>query len=100
MNEQGYSVEWQFLRRTGAVVRDRRDRMAEVKDALRKAFDSDRATLGNDLYGADLARRLPAIEEKIFNAFDAYLDELDGTSEDLAVNAINYEAAERAGTDS
>ncbi|MGW0810750.1 hypothetical protein [Nonomuraea sp. NPDC002799] len=71
--------------------------MAEVRGALRQALDRDRAALGDDMYGAELAGRLPGIEEGLFAAFDAYLTELDGTSEDLTRAAITYESAEHPG---
>ncbi|WP_346148502.1 hypothetical protein [Nonomuraea recticatena] len=59
-------------------------------------MDRDRTALGNDHYGVELARQLPAIEQGIYDAFDAYLHELEGTSKGLNANATNYETAEHA----
>ncbi|MGN9846088.1 hypothetical protein ACTMTI_49035 [Nonomuraea sp. H19] len=94
MNPEGYFVEWEALRRESSVIRERRDGVAEAREALRQAFDRDRATLGQDAYGAELARELPGIEEGIFSAFDGYLAELDGTSEGLNTSATNYQSVE------
>ncbi|WP_329086219.1 MULTISPECIES: hypothetical protein [unclassified Streptosporangium] len=96
MTRDGYFAEWEALRRASLVVRDRRDGVAEAKEALRQAFDRDRAALGHDAYGVELARQLPGIEERIFAAFDAYLAELDGTSEGLSTSAANYQSVELA----
>ncbi|GLW08116.1 hypothetical protein Misp01_32460 [Microtetraspora sp. NBRC 13810] len=93
--EQGYTAGWADLRRESSVMREARDGAAAVRDALRAALDRDRAALGDDQYGAELSRRLPGIEQGIFDAFDAYLGELDGTGAGLGMNAINYETAER-----
>ncbi|MEV4189091.1 hypothetical protein AB0J28_47440 [Streptosporangium canum] len=95
MSTDGYSVGWQFLRRESALYRDRHEQMAEAERELQHAFDRDRAALGNDIYGAELAKRLPVIERGIFDASAAYLDELDTTGGDLAMNAGTYEHAEQ-----
>ncbi|MCG5220726.1 hypothetical protein [Streptosporangium sp. KLBMP 9127] len=94
-DRDGYSVRWATLRRESAVFRAGRDEAAAAKAALLEAFDQDRATLGGDMYGVELAKRLPGIEQEIFEAFDAYLDELDGTGESLRVSAANYESVDQ-----
>ncbi|MGV9303784.1 MULTISPECIES: hypothetical protein [unclassified Nonomuraea] len=96
MNRQGYSADWQTIRRESAVFGDRHIEVADAKEALRKAFDRDRTALGSDQYGAELAKHLPRIEEEIFAAFDAYLDELTYTGTGLRVNADVYEVTEQA----
>ncbi|MEV0144467.1 MULTISPECIES: hypothetical protein [unclassified Nonomuraea] len=96
MSRDGYSVAWEALRRQSSVVRDHRDQVAEAARTLRQAFDRDRATLGDDAYGAELAGRLPGIEKGIFASFDAYIAELDGTDEGLGTSANTYDAAEHA----
>ncbi|WP_406319531.1 hypothetical protein OHA77_19680 [Streptosporangium sp. NBC_01639] len=94
MNRDGYFVAWEALRRESSVVRGHRDDAAEAREDLRQAFDRDRASLGHDVYGVELARKLPGIEEKIFTAFDGYLAELDGTSEGLSTSATDYRSRE------
>ncbi|ACZ88011.1 hypothetical protein [Streptosporangium roseum] len=95
MSTDGYSVGWQSLRRESAVYRERHEHMAEVERELRQAFDRDRATLGNDMYGAAMAKGLPAIEQGIFTAAAAYLAELEATFGGLDTNAGTYERAEQ-----
>lgn len=91
----GYYVQPDTLRRQAAVYGERERNAEEVRDALRAAFDRDRDTLGNDEYGAELAKKLPEIERAIFGDFKAHLDELGRLASGLHVNARNYEGAER-----
>ncbi|MEV0198189.1 hypothetical protein [Nonomuraea sp. NPDC050691] len=70
--------------------------MAEVQKELRRAFEEDRAALGGDVYGAELAMKLPAIEKGIFDTFGALLDELEYEGHGLARGSAFYEVAERS----
>lgn len=95
MSEPGYYVERPALRRASSVYGERYDDVKAAEEELRRAFDRDRAALGHDIYGAELAKRLPGIEEGIFGAFDSYLDDLDGTGGGLATAAANYDAVDK-----
>ncbi|MCF6471673.1 hypothetical protein FAF44_25230 [Nonomuraea sp. MG754425] len=93
MND-GYSVTPEALRRRAAVYRDLKSNAEQARDSLRDAFDRDRKTLGNDAYGAEMAKQLPAIERRIFDDLESYLDELDGLDSGLHATSRNYEWAE------
>lgn len=97
MRDEGYSTHWQSLRWANAVARDRHDQLAEAQKELRRAFEEDRAALGGDVYGAELAKKLPALEKGIFDTFGALLDELENEGDGLARGSAFYEAAERSG---
>ncbi|NRQ40801.1 hypothetical protein HII36_54705 [Nonomuraea sp. NN258] len=97
MTQDGYYVEGWELRRHARVIGERQRDATDIRDELRAAFDRDRRTLGDDEYGAELAKKLPAIEAKIFDTFQSYLDELEGIMKGLHGNAGNYGQAERAG---
>ncbi|MFC5826618.1 type VII secretion target [Nonomuraea insulae] len=91
----GFSVEPASLRRHSAVYSDLKSNAEEARDGLRTAFDQDRNTLGNDEYGAELAKKLPGIEQSVFQALKAYIDELDDLASGLHVSSRNYEWADR-----
>ncbi|GAB2915711.1 type VII secretion target [Nonomuraea fastidiosa] len=93
--KDGFSVRPESLRRHGNRYQDLKTNVEEARTALRAAFDRDRKTLGNDEYGAELARKLPGIEQGIEDAFKAYLGELDDLTSGLNVASRNYEAADR-----
>jgi hypothetical protein len=94
----GYYVRPRELRRKAAVYGEFERNAQEARDELRAAFDRDKNTLGNDEYGAELAKKMPEIERGIFDALRAYIDELGRIASDLHVNARNYERAERPPT--
>ncbi|MCG5220955.1 hypothetical protein [Streptosporangium sp. KLBMP 9127] len=82
------------LVRESKVVGGRRDNVTSARDTLRAAFDRDRRALGDDEYGAELEKKMPGIEAGIFNALQAYIDDLDGLATGLRVSAARYEQAE------
>ncbi|MFI6595580.1 hypothetical protein ACIBHX_04980 [Nonomuraea sp. NPDC050536] len=94
MTEPGYSVRWESLRRESSVLRERHGDAERAQEELKAAFDRDRGALGGDPYGAELAKKLPGIERGIFEAFDAYLKDLDDSGENLRKGSAGYEAAE------
>ena len=94
MSEEGYTADWTAIRRASVTVDERREAVAKARDKLRRAFERDRAALGGDAYGAELAKHLPKIEQDIFASFAGYLDELDKTSKRLRHGATGYESAE------
>ncbi|MGP3911797.1 hypothetical protein [Nonomuraea sp. 10N515B] len=91
----GYYVERKALRREARVYDELERNAKEARDELRAAFDRDRNTLGNDEYGAELAKNMPGIERGIFDALKAHMDELERLASGLNVSARNYEAAEQ-----
>ncbi|MFI7638550.1 hypothetical protein [Nonomuraea sp. NPDC049400] len=91
----GYSVAWEALHLQARVYDELERNAKEARDELRAAFDRDRKTLGNDEYGAELAKNLPGIERRIFDDLKTYIDELERVASGLNVNARNYEAVER-----
>ncbi|GAA3308817.1 hypothetical protein [Nonomuraea dietziae] len=70
-----------------------------MSDALKAAFHRDRGTLGKDMYGAELAKKMPEIEERIFSALSDYIDQLEGVATNLHANAGTYELVDRPITD-
>ncbi|MEV4562508.1 type VII secretion target [Nonomuraea sp. NPDC049419] len=91
----GFTVRAAALRRHSGVYQELKSNAEEARTALRAAFDLDRKTLGDDMYGAELAKKLPGMEQAIEDAFKDYLDDLDGLTTGLHVSSRNYEAADR-----
>ncbi|NUR92692.1 MAG: hypothetical protein HOY71_52205 [Nonomuraea sp.] len=91
----GYYAAWASLVRQASVLDDLAERATAAQAELRAAFDRDRHALGNDQYGAELAKKLPAMESDIFAAISAHIAELEHTAGGLRANARNYEAAEQ-----
>ncbi|MET7461151.1 hypothetical protein [Nonomuraea sp. NPDC005501] len=90
----GYFVRFEALRRRAKAYDQLAHDAEEVRADLRAAFDRDRNTLGHDMYGAELAKKLPAIESGIFDALKTHIDELQGVASGLNVNARTYEGTE------
>ncbi|MDP9841442.1 hypothetical protein [Streptosporangium lutulentum] len=91
----GYYVHPSSLRSQTHVYDQQRIDVEQTRNDLWAAFDRDRNTLGNDEYGAELAKKLPRIEEEIFTALNAYISELEDTSSGLRTTAGNYELADQ-----
>ncbi|GAA3472660.1 hypothetical protein [Nonomuraea roseola] len=91
----GYSVRWGALHRQARVYDELTYNAEEVCVELRAAFDRDRNTLGQDVYGAELAKKLPGMEADIFDALMAHIDELERVASGLNVSARNYEGADQ-----
>ncbi|MEQ4715228.1 hypothetical protein [Nonomuraea sp. B19D2] len=91
----GYSVAWKALHLQARVYDELERNAKETRDELRAAFDRDRKTLGNDEYGAELAKKMPEIERRIFDDLKTHIDELERLASGLNVNARNYKAVER-----
>ncbi|GAA2684498.1 hypothetical protein GCM10010412_070900 [Nonomuraea recticatena] len=91
----GYSVRWGALHRQARVYAELTHNAEEAHVELRAAFDRDRNTLGQDMYGAELAKKLPGMEADIFAALKAHIDELERVASDLNVSARNYEGADQ-----
>ncbi|WP_327093049.1 hypothetical protein OIE66_21110 [Nonomuraea sp. NBC_01738] len=90
----GYSVYADSLQRQARVDDELARHATTVQTTLRAAFDRDRNTLGNDEYGAELAKKLPGIESGIFDALMAHIGELERAASGLRVSARNYQGAE------
>lgn len=91
----GYAVGWTALHRQARVYDELERDAKEVRDELRAAFDRDRNTLGNDEYGAELAKSMPDIDLGIVDGRKTYIDELTQVDSGLDVSARNYERTER-----
>ncbi|MGN9780987.1 hypothetical protein ACTMTF_06130 [Nonomuraea sp. ZG12] len=94
-SRDGFDVRPDALRRGSHAYDEQWRTAAEVRDLLRAAFDHDRKALGDDEYGAELAKKLPGIESGIFTALRSYIDALDRIAPGLHTSAANYEAADR-----
>ncbi|SEL92338.1 hypothetical protein [Nonomuraea pusilla] len=94
----GYYVRAQSLRDQAVAYDKHAVDVTDVRNTLRAAFDRDRSSLGNDEYGAELAKKLPGIESGIFDGFKAFIDELEGIATGLRANAGNYERADSPGS--
>ncbi|WP_433216422.1 hypothetical protein [Microtetraspora malaysiensis] len=90
----GYSVQPGALHRQSKVYNELAHSSEEVRVELRAAFDRDRNTLGADMYGAELAKKLPEMEGGIFATLKAHIDALERVASNLNVSARNYEAVE------
>ncbi|GAA0925136.1 hypothetical protein [Nonomuraea longicatena] len=93
--KDGYSVRRQALRGESAAYGEKSRDVAAIRDTLRAAFEQDRRALGGDQYGAELEKKLPAIEEAIFNALRNHIADLEGVSTGLRVNESNYRQVDR-----
>ncbi|WP_067143828.1 hypothetical protein [Microtetraspora malaysiensis] len=90
----GYSVQPGALHRQSKVYDELAHSAEEARVELRAAFDRDRSTLGDDMYGAELAKKLPGMEGGIFAALKTHIDALERVAANLNVSARNYEAVE------
>ncbi|MGN9836738.1 hypothetical protein ACTMTI_01315 [Nonomuraea sp. H19] len=92
----GYHVRRSALRRSAGGYEDGADQLRQWRAELRAVLEEEGNPLGDDQYGAALAKRLPQVTDELFGAFDAYIAELDGVGSGLTDSAANYEAAEHA----
>ncbi|WP_067172419.1 hypothetical protein [Microtetraspora niveoalba] len=93
----GYYARWTDLQRQAQVVGEERDFLREVCRALDAVFQREGNPLGDDQYGAELRKNLPQMKKGVFDAFEAYIAEVESVRERLKANAANYAEAERAG---
>jgi hypothetical protein len=92
--QSGYQAQWSQIRRTAEQTREEAEHISRVRDELRDVFAVEGRPMGHDQYGAEFEKSFPQRTKGVFDAFDAYLDELEGTSEGLHVTANTYEIAE------
>ncbi|GGS82121.1 hypothetical protein ACFFV7_44865 [Nonomuraea spiralis] len=90
----GYSVRREALYREARTYELFAGNVEQVRADLRAAFNRDRNTLGDDEYGAELAKKLPEMERGIFDVLTKYIDELEDVAMGLSTSARNYKAAE------
>ncbi|MFI7424108.1 hypothetical protein [Nonomuraea sp. NPDC049684] len=90
----GYYVQREALYREARTYELIAGNVEQVRADLRAAFNRDRNTLGDDEYGAELAKKLPEMERGIFDALTAFIDELENVASGLNASARNYKAAE------
>ncbi|MFI6921252.1 hypothetical protein ACIBIZ_14955 [Nonomuraea spiralis] len=90
----GYYVRREALYREARTYELFAGNVEQVCADLRAAFNRDRNTLGDDEYGAELAKKLPEMERGIFDVLTKYIDELEDVATGLSTSARNYKAAE------
>ncbi|MEU1390790.1 MULTISPECIES: hypothetical protein [unclassified Nonomuraea] len=90
----GYYVQREALYREARAYELFAGNVEQVRDDLRAAFNRDRNTLGDDEYGAELAKKLPEMERGIFDVLTKFIDELEDVALGLNTSARNYKAAE------
>ncbi|MCF6476293.1 hypothetical protein FAF44_49335 [Nonomuraea sp. MG754425] len=91
----GYIAASDEIRRErGGQAADEAAFVEDVRDDVQESFAAAGRPMGHDQYGAELEKHFPQLKERIFAAFDAYIEELDGLYTGLRKTAANYEAAE------
>ncbi|MGW2157952.1 hypothetical protein [Nonomuraea sp. NPDC001699] len=90
----GFNVRREALHREARTYELFAGNVEQVRADLRAAFNRDRNTLGDDEYGAELAKKLPEMERGIFDALTTFIDELEDVALGLNASARNYKAAE------
>ena len=97
MTLPGYQAEFQGIRRHGQEATREAERIRGVLHNVREAFATAGRPMGDDQYGAEMEKKYPVMRDNVMKAFEAYIDELDGTGEGLQINARTYESAELTG---
>ncbi|MFC4122897.1 hypothetical protein [Nonomuraea zeae] len=92
----GFHARHSALRRSSGGYADDAEQVRDWRAELRAVFDDEGNPLGDDQYGAELAKRLPQLAGDVFGAFDAYIAELESAKTGLGGSATNYGAAEQA----
>ncbi|MEV0619963.1 hypothetical protein AB0I81_42060 [Nonomuraea sp. NPDC050404] len=96
----GYNVRRPALDRTGARYGEDADQVTRWRDELKAVFEQEGNPLGDDQYGAALSGQMTQLNNELFDAFDAYIAELEGVRTGLKGSDGAYGAAEQAGSGS
>ncbi|WP_406319031.1 hypothetical protein OHA77_17020 [Streptosporangium sp. NBC_01639] len=96
--DHGYSAQPRKIQQHGRAAAEEVERIHGVLRDVREAFVAAGRPMGDDQYGAEMEKSYPVMRDDIFNAFNAYLDELDGVGEGLHVTGATYRAAEHPET--
>ncbi|MCF6468989.1 hypothetical protein FAF44_11400 [Nonomuraea sp. MG754425] len=94
VSDGGYQVTWQDIRRRSARADADAGVLREQRENLRQGFDEVGNPLGDDQYGAELERNLPAVRESLFASFDAYIAQVEYLRDGLWNTSRTYEYAE------
>ncbi|GAA2276666.1 hypothetical protein GCM10010149_19790 [Nonomuraea roseoviolacea subsp. roseoviolacea] len=94
MRGDGYTASPHAIGRSGQESAQEAERVRGVLHDVREAFAEAGRPMGHDQYGAELEKRYPSMRDGVLAAFDAYIDELDGTGKALHVSAATYQAAD------
>ncbi|MEV0590890.1 hypothetical protein [Nonomuraea cavernae] len=90
----GYLARWGGLRRRAAGTAEEVDFLEDERRALLEVFAREGNPMGHDHYGVELEKRLAELTSVVFEAFDAYIDDMEQVRDGLRVNATTYEAVE------
>ncbi|MGW0805479.1 hypothetical protein [Nonomuraea sp. NPDC002799] len=88
---EGYVAAPSEIRRRGGQAADEAAFVEEVRDDVREAFAAAGRPMGHDQYGAELEKHYPQLKSQIFDAFEDYIEELDGLHTGLRTSAARYE---------
>ncbi|NUW40952.1 hypothetical protein [Nonomuraea rhodomycinica] len=91
----GYDASASGIRRRAEEAREEAAHVRALRDELLGVFAREGRPMGDDVYGAELDKSFPKRREAVIAAFDAYIDELDATHEDMRLTAKNYDVARR-----
>lgn len=94
MTSNGYRADWAGIRRHGKVPAAEAEFARLVLHEVREAFVAAGRPMGHDQYGAEMEKNYPLMRDGIYQAFQVYIDELDGTGRGMHVTAATYETAD------
>ncbi|QYC38088.1 hypothetical protein Nocox_02275 [Nonomuraea coxensis DSM 45129] len=95
--QHGYHAVFSGLRSRSARADYTVDLLHDLRERLSRTFTVEGNPLGRDQYGEALAKERYKIEDAVFNAFWAHIDEMERLRDGLRGNARNYEDAEDHG---
>lgn len=98
MTVPGYKAEPQAIRRHGKASAEEAERVRGILHDVREAFVAAGRPMGHDQYGAQMEKDFPGLRDGIINAFNHYIDQLEGVGDGMHVTATHYSAAEHPGT--
>lgn len=90
----GFTVRTSGLRSRASYADGEAETLWWEKRALLDVFMIEGNPLGKDQYGIELERRLPTIRDEIMDAFDAYINEVEGVRDRLGDTGSIYDSVE------
>ncbi|MFG1682641.1 hypothetical protein ACGFNP_20915 [Nonomuraea sp. NPDC049269] len=98
MTVPGYTAEPQGIFRYGKASAEEAERVRGILHDVREAFVAAGRPMGHDQYGAQMEKDFPSMRDGIINAFNDYIDQLEGVGDGMGATAVNYRAAEHPRT--
>jgi hypothetical protein len=98
MTVSGYNAETQGILRYGKASAEEAERVRGILHDVREAFVAAGRPMGHDQYGAQMEKDFPLMRDSVINAFNDYIDQLEGVGEGMHATAGHYRAAEHPGT--